>query len=137
MIKVSCTILVALFCIISCAPVQTKKPTVEVGSTVKEAMAIAQQKAKARQYDYIIDHMLAQELVDKMIGKYGAEHWKKKFQEDRLSSLRYYFGWLKKHRVRTSGDKIIVMGQHGCYAVFVKVKGKCLILDFGQRIKSM
>jgi len=57
-IKVSCTVLAALFCVTSCAPVQPAKPAVEIGATVTEAVAIARKKAKSGRYDYIMDHML-------------------------------------------------------------------------------
>ena len=134
MIKNSCFMLISLFCIASCASLET---TGEVAVTWAQAVKIARQKAKAGEYAYIMDNMLAQEFVDKMIGKYGTADWRKEFQEGELARLPFYFGWLEKCEVKTSGDKVFLRGQHGCYAVFLKVKGRYLILDFGQRITSM
>jgi len=129
-----------LLCLVSCSPVKpdtATKSVVEVGATVREAMEIAKKKAKAGEFDYIIDNMLAKEFADAMIEKYGAANWREKLRKDKLESLPYYFGWLKNCKVRTSGDKVFLMGQHGCYAVYVKVRGGYLLLDLGQRLTSM
>ena len=129
--------LAALFCITSCATVKPVKPTVEVGATAKEAMAIARKKAKAGEYDYIMDHMLSKELVNNLVRKHGAEKWRAAFKKEKLERLPYYFGWLKNCKVKTSGEKVFLSGQHGCYAEYVKVAGGYLLLDFGQRLTSM
>jgi len=137
MIKISCAMLVALSCMTSCATVKPVKPAVEIGATAKEAMAIARKKAKAGEYDYIMDHMLSKELVGDMIRKHGAEKWRAAFKKERLERLPYYFGWLKNGTVKTSGEKVFLSGQHGCYAEYVKVGSVYLIVDFGQRFTSM
>ena len=124
----------------SCSPVTPETPAksvVEVGATVTEAMEIATKKAKAREYDYIIDNMLAKEFTDKLIDKYGAANWREKLRKEKLENLPYYFGWLKKCTIETFGDKVFITGQHGCYAEYVKAENGYLLLGFGQRLTSM
>lgn len=106
-------------------------------STWEQTMNTAILKAKALDYNYIIDHLLAQDLVDTMTNKYGTEHWKEVFQKKHLRYLLYYFGWLKDCKVEISGDKVFLIGQHGCYTIFINVNGRYLLFDFGQRITSM
>ena len=113
------------------------KATAAAALPWKQAMEIAQRKAKAGQYAYIIDHMLAREFADKMIEEYGAANWRKAFQKDRLERLPYYFGWLKNCKVKTDGGKVFLSGEHGCYAEYVRVEGVYLIAGFGQRLTSM
>ena len=139
-----------LFCMVSCTirrsaetagqvepPARTQKPKVIIGSTIKEAMAIARTKAKAGEYDFIMDHMLSKELINGLIRKHGVEKWRAEFKEGELKQLPYYFGWLKSCGSRTFGNKTILTGQHGCYAEYVKVGDVYLIVTFGQRITSM
>jgi len=115
---------------------EDKTPAVNIGSTLTEAMAIARAKAKAREYDFIIDHMLAKECKADMARKYGPDKWKDKCREN-LTRLPFYFGWMKKHSVREFGDKIIVTGEHGCHAEYLKVGDSYMIVNFGQHINSM
>lgn len=106
-------------------------------ATWEQAMAAALARAKAGDSAYIIDHMLAPAFVDKLVAKYGKQNWKKKFHEDKLGSLGYYYGWLENGRVKTSGDTTVVRGRHGCYAKFIKIDGKYYVGDFGQNLSSM
>ena len=106
------------------------------GMTLKETMALATKKAKAKQYDYIIDHLLSKECKTDMARKHGADKWKDKCREN-LKTLPFYFGWMKKHSTRVFGDKIIVTGEHGCHAEYLKVGDSYMIVNFGQHISSM
>ena len=105
--------------------------------TWKQAMDAALARAKAGDFAHITDHMLAPAFVDKLIVRYGKQHWKRKFHDDRLRSLGYYYGWLENGRVETSGDTTVIRGRHGCYASFIRIDGKYFLGDFGQNISSM
>lgn len=132
--KIACAALAILFCASSCA---TQKGTREELSTWQQARDSLLLKAKAQEYDYIIDNMLARGLVDAMISKHGADNWRGELQKNRLESLPFYFRWLKNCDVRTTGGKVFLTGQAGCYAAFVNVEGRYLLLDVGQHITSM
>ena len=106
-------------------------------STWEQTMETALLKAKAQEFNYIIDHLLSQGLVDTMIDKYGTDNWKEEFKKKHLRYLPYYFGWLKDCKVEISGDKVFLTGQHDCYTTFINVKDQYLLFDFGQRITSM
>lgn len=127
-------LLVILFIAASCE--NTKKPALDL-STWQKTRDIALEKAKAADYDFIIDHLVSQEMIDAMIEQYGAENWRAEFQSRNLRSLSYYFGWMNNPTVETSGDRVYLVGQHDCHASFINVDGRYLFLDFGQRITSM
>lgn len=107
------------------------------GMTLKGTMAFAVKKAKAGQYDYIMDNLLSKECVNDLTRKYGKDKWREKFLKDKLESLPYYFGWLKKANIRTFGDKTVLTGGPKCHAEYVKVGGRYLIVNFGQCLTSM
>ena len=106
-------------------------------SSWEQTMEVAAAKAKAEDYDFIMDHLLAPELVESAVKKYGADKWRAEYPRKQLRYLAYYFGWLKKREVRIEGDKVFLKGEAECYATFIKVDGRFYILDFGQRIISM
>ncbi|MBL7133474.1 MAG: PQQ-like beta-propeller repeat protein [Phycisphaerae bacterium] len=106
-------------------------------TTWKQAMDVALARAKAGDFAYITNNMLAPTFVDVLVARYGKQHWKKKFLEDKLKSLSYYYGWLENPRVETSGDTTVIRGRHGCYATFIKIHGKYALGDFGQNLSSM
>ena len=106
-------------------------------TTWKQAMAVALARAETRDYDYIIDRLLAPTYVDALVAKYGKEEWKAKFTEAKLKSLGYYYGWLEDPKVTTSSDTTVLRGQHGCFATFIKIDGTYYLGDFGQHMSSM
>jgi len=122
-----------LICLQLLAPTGSPKPP----TTWKQAMAAARAKANAGDFAHITDHMLAPAFVETLVAKYGKQHWKKKFQDNTLKNLSYYFGWLENGQVRTSGKTTVIRGQHGCYATFIKIDGKVVLGDFGQTLSSM
>lgn len=106
-------------------------------TTWEQAMSVAVAKARAKEYSYIINNMLAPEFKDKLIKKHGEKNWKKKFTEEQLKQLPYYYGWLKGGKVETKITRTLVQGQFGCYASFIKIDGKYFLCDFGQNVSSM
>ncbi len=106
-------------------------------ATWEESMAIALEHATAHEYAFIIDHMLAPECMEKLAVRYGKDTWKETFRQEKLEKLPYYYGWLKKRQFTTESNKTIVVGQYGCWAIFVNVNGRFLLGDFGQEITSM
>ncbi len=114
-------------------------PTAATGvpTTWKQAMAAAAAKAKAGDFDYICDHMLAPAYVKTLTAKYGKVDWKTKFHHENLRSLTYYYGWLENPRVKTTGDTTVITGRHGCYATFITIDGKVYLGEFGQSLSSM
>jgi len=114
------------------------EPTPATPATWEDAFALALAKAKAGEVDHILDHMLAPSFVDKMIGAYGKDAWRDKCRENKLKKLPYFYGWCSKTRtVKVDGDKVVVNGEHGCYAMFYKIDGVFRLGDFGQTITSM
>jgi hypothetical protein len=119
------------------AKVAAPRPKSDIsGMTLAETMRFARNKAKAGQYDYIIDNLLSKECKADMARKHGADKWRDKCREN-LKTLPFYFDWMKKHSVRVFGDKIIVTGQHACHAEYVKVGDSYMIVNFGQQVSSM
>jgi hypothetical protein len=106
-------------------------------ATWQQAMRSALARTEAGDHVHIIEHMLAPEFVDALVAKHGADTWKQQFRKDKLESIAYYYGWLKRARVATSGSRTVVRGEHGCYATFVLVDGEYLLGDFGQVLSSM
>jgi len=106
-------------------------------TTWQHTRDLAVQKAKAREYNFIIEHLIATGLADRMIQKYGESNWKTEITEQMLKSLPYYFSWLKKCTVKMENDRILLTGKHGCYAIFRKVGSRYLLLDVGQKLSSM
>ncbi len=121
-------------CMASCITKEAPPPPL---ATWEETMAVALQRAEARDYDFIINHMLAPECTAKLIVRYGEKGWKEKFKKDKLEKIPYYYRWLKERTVTTKENKTIVSGQYGCEAIFVNVNGRFLLGDFGQEITSM
>ena len=132
--RIACLLLAVLFCTTSCA---TRGRTNDNLSTWQQSMKVLQLKAKAREYDYIIDNLLGRELVDLMIARHGKDNWRARLRESKLESLPFYFGWLKNCDVRNEGNKVILTGEAGCHATFINVEGRYLLLDVGQKITSM
>jgi hypothetical protein len=106
-------------------------------ATWREAVRVALAKAEAGEQGYILDHMLAPELVERLAAKHGEAGWRRAFREGRLAQISYYLGYMKDADVETSGGRTVVRGEHGCFAVFVEVGGRMLIADFGQDVSSM
>ena len=134
MSKASYVLLVALFCVTSCAIFHKTSDDL---TTWESAMQISMLKAEKGEYSYICNNLLAPTLVDTLIKRHGVANWKKEFQKQKLESLAFYFGWLENCEVSIVEDKVFLSGRHGCYATFINVKGRHLLLDLGQRITSM
>lgn len=114
------------------------EPTPPKPSAWEDAFSLAMAKAKAGEYDYMLDHMLAPSFVAKMEKAYGKGAWREKCREKKLRKLPYFYGWCRKKRtVKVDGDKVVVNGEHGCYAMFYRIDGVFLLGDFGQTIRSM
>ncbi|MCY3021923.1 MAG: hypothetical protein NTW87_23170 [Planctomycetota bacterium] len=105
-------------------------------ATWESAMNAALEKVKAGEHAYVIDNMLAPELVAQLKEKYGKDNWKDKFLT-RLKRVEYYYSKLKDPKVEVSGNKTTVRGEYGCYAEFIKADGVYLLGDFGQIPTSM
>lgn len=134
MTKTINALLITLALVTSC---DNKEDTRIDLTTWEKTRDIALLKVKANEYDFIVDHLISEGLADAMIEKYGEVNWKTEFQKKNLKLLPYYFGWLKDCTIEISDDKVILTGQHGCYAIFINVNGSYLFLDFGQHITSM
>ena len=132
--KKSILFLTLIACLASCV---TKEMPLPPLATWEETMAVALQRAEARDYDFIIHHLLAPECMAKLITRYGEKNWREKFRKDKLEKIPYYYRWLKERTVTTKENKTIVSGQYGCQAIFVNVNGRFLLGDFGQEITSM
>jgi len=105
-------------------------------SSWQKTVALARGKAKIKDFNFIIDHLTAPEFKMSIKAKHGKD-WRAIFVKEKLSSLRYYYGWLRKSTVTQKGDRVNVAGEHGCHGSFVKVNGKWLICNFGQKLTSM
>jgi hypothetical protein len=110
---------------------------VVVFDSLKDAKSCTLLKAKSKDYNFIIENLVSDELVSKMIAKHGEEKWKARFIKDKLENLPFYFSWLKKAVPKIFEEKVSIYGEHGCYAVFIKEGGGYKLLDFGQNISSM
>lgn len=100
------------------------------------AMKTANAKAKQNDFDYIIDHLLAPASRETMKERYGSG-WRNVYRDRKLSSLRYYLGWLKKSKPNITADQVRLESDNGCYAIFVKVFDSWYLGDFGQKLSSM
>ena len=129
----SMKLIIITLCFLFSALVKAESKQMKQWETV---MQLARSKAKKKEFSYIIENMLAPEFIAKLKVKYG-EKWKTPFTAKQLTSLSYYYGWLKKHTIEKKDNKIIVTGEYGCFAAFQKVEGKWFICDFGQHLTSM
>jgi len=132
LIRALCITWLALFCGCILMNNADKCP-----ATWEQTMELAVVKAKAGDYDFIMDHLLAPESVESLVKKYGADKWRTEYPRKQLRYLAYYFEWLKKREFRVEGDKVFLKGEAECYATFLNVDGNCYLLNFGQRITSM
>jgi len=114
-----------------------KKQSNYAVTTWESAMQISLLKARAEDYSCICNNLLAPALIEMLIDKYGAANWETEFQKQKLKHLPFYFGWLDNCEISAAEDKVFLKGQYGCYATFINVKGRYLLLDFGQVITSM
>lgn len=101
------------------------------------AITLVREKAKAKEYSYILNYLIAPALKQMLIEKYGRSDWKQSFRKEKLESLSLYLEWLTDCKVKHAENKVYITGQHGCYATFINIDGEYLLLDFGQRITSM
>ena len=106
-------------------------------ATWQQAMTVLRLRAKAQDYGYITDNLLAPELVKAQKAEHGEDSWRTNLQKDMLENLPFYFGWLKNCDVRRYGNKTYLSGEAGCYATFIEVENRYLLLDAGQHITSM
>lgn len=107
-----------------------------IGESWQNTMKIIKLKTDEKKYDFILDNLLAPEYIKVLKKKYGND-WRESFKKEKLSSLSYYFGWLKNAQVSKIKNKVTLKGQHGCFAVFTKTGKRWLLNDFGQNLFSM
>ena len=126
--------ILASLCLLSC--VDSSKTELRL-TTWQQTRDTALQMVESAEYDFIIDHLISDELANMMINKHGESKWKMKLKNEKLTHLPFFFGWLKKCKVKIIGEKVFLTGKHGCYAIFQRVGEKYLLLDIGQHITSM